>query len=102
MKDIWVTVDELALALNLSAKTLRRAYRNDEIPMVRIGRLVRFDIEDVKQAMQGNKHEAFRRHVGAALERRATAGMGRRRAARNSPRLVKRGRKFQPSTRRSV
>ena len=101
MKNIWVTVDELASALNLSAKTLRRAYRNDEIPMVRIGRLVRFDIEDVKHAMQGNRHEACRRHLGAALERRATAGNRRRRAAQ-SPRSVKRGRKFQPSTRRSV
>jgi excisionase family DNA binding protein len=51
-----VTVDELAAELKVSVKSIRRAYRKGEIPVERFCRFVRFDLERVKEAMQGNGH----------------------------------------------
>ena len=52
MKKTWLTAQELASLLQVSLKTVRRAYRNGEIPMVRFRHMVRFDLEDVKRVMQ--------------------------------------------------
>jgi excisionase family DNA binding protein len=92
MNAIWVTVDELALVLNRSVESIRRAYRKGDIPIVRIGSLVRFDVEDVKKTMERDKHEAYRRHIAESLERRTPGGASRRRARPNAPGLVTRGR----------
>ena len=54
MKKTWLTIDELALELKVSPKSIRRAYRKGQIPVERICRCVRFDLERVKQAMQDN------------------------------------------------
>ena len=54
MKKTWLTIDELALELKVSPKSIRRAYRKGQIPVERICRFVRFDLERVKQAMQDN------------------------------------------------
>ena len=51
MKKIWLTAQELASLLQVSLKTVRRAYRSGEIPMVRLRHMVRFDVEDVKRVM---------------------------------------------------
>ena len=56
MKRSWLTVNELADALKISVKSIRRAYRKGEIPVERICRFVRFDLERVKDAMQANGH----------------------------------------------
>jgi len=98
----WLTIHELALALKVSVKTVRRAYLRGEIPVQRIFRFVRFDIEQVKEAMRRNGETYI--EVGPANEerRRAPGGASRRREAAPRPRLVKRGRKFQPRSRRSV
>ena len=56
MKKTWLTIDELALELKVSPKSIRRAYRKGQIPVERICRCVRFDLERVKQAMQDNGH----------------------------------------------
>jgi hypothetical protein len=88
----------------VSIKTVRRAYLRGEIPVQRIFRFVRFDIEQVKEAMRRNGEtyiEAGPKHREGAT-RRATGGASRRRDGQPSPRLVKRGRKFQPRSRRSV
>lgn len=50
----WLTTVELASALRVSVKTIRRAYLNGEIPVERIFRVVRFDIEKFKEAMRRN------------------------------------------------
>jgi excisionase family DNA binding protein len=99
MKATWLTVSELAAALKLSVVSVRRAYWKGDIPVERIGRVVRFDLEKVKDAMRRNG-EGHSRRVGTAGERRATGGASRRRAAHQRPRLVKRGRNFQQSSRR--
>ena len=98
MKTSWLTAKEFATLLQVSIKTVRRAYRNGEIPMVRFRHMVRFDLEQVRRVVQ---QEAVRpsMRVVAHRERSATAGQGRRRAPK-SPRTVKRGRNFQGSTRR--
>jgi hypothetical protein len=49
MEPIWVTVDELAIFLKVSPKSIRRAYRKEEIP---VDRIWRFDLERVKEALQ--------------------------------------------------
>ena len=98
----WLTIDELALALKVSVKTVRRAYLRGEIPVQRIFRFVRFDIEQVKEAMRRNGETYIEAGPENGERRRAPGGVSRRRVAAPSPRLVKRGRKFQPRPRRSV
>jgi len=101
MKATWLTVSELAAALKLSVVSVRRAYWKGHIPVVRIGRMVRFDLEQVRQAIQQNGHGYPSTVVKLkAAEERATGGASRRRAAK-SPRSVKRGRNFQQSSRRT-
>jgi excisionase family DNA binding protein len=98
MKKTWLTAKELATLLQVSIKTVRRAYRNGEIPMVRFRHMVRFDLEQVRRVVQ---QEAVRPSLRVVVrrERGATAGQGRR-CASKSPRSVKRGRNFQGSSRR--
>lgn len=88
----WLTIHELASALKVSIKTVRRAYLRGEIPVQRIFRFVRFDIEQVKDAMRRNGEtyiEAGPKHGDAD---RATGGDSRRRAKARRPRTVRRGR----------
>jgi excisionase family DNA binding protein len=98
----WLTIHELALALKVSVKTVRRAYLRGEIPVQRIFRFVRFDIEQVKEAMRRNGETYIEVGPENGESRRAPGGASRRREAAPSPRTVKRGRKFQPRPRRSV
>ena len=92
MKRSWLTADELAAVLKVSVKSIRRAYRKGEIPVERICRFVRFDLERVKQAMQANGHGPSRVVTRSRQGRRsATGGASRRRAQRTSPRLGKTG-----------
>lgn len=99
----WLTIHELAKALKVSIKTVRRAYLRGEIPVERIFRFVRFDLDRVREAIERNGHRPLQtvdRVEGRT--RRAPGGASRRREAAPSPRIVKRGRKFQPRSRRSV
>jgi excisionase family DNA binding protein len=99
MKKTWLTAKELATLLQVSIKTVRRAYRNGEIPMSRFRHMVRFDLAQVRRTMARNGRSRVRRLNGGVTQQGATAGQGRRRA-RKSPRTVKRGRNFQGSKRR--
>jgi hypothetical protein len=56
----------------------------------------------VKEAMRRNAQGQLDESLKAHSDRRAPGGASRRREAAPSPRTVKRGRKFQPSPRRSV
>lgn len=103
MKSTWLTVPELAAVLKLSVISVRRAYWKGYFPVIRIGRIVRFDLDQVRAAIQRNGHMPLQTIDSAeGRTRRAPGGASRRRKAAPSPRLVKRGRKFQPSKRRSV
>jgi len=85
MKTSWVTVEQLAAALQLSVVSIRRAYRNGEIPVERILRMVRFDLAKVKQAMQRNGQDRTRRVTTKTAAPLATAGNRRRRAQPKAP-----------------
>jgi excisionase family DNA binding protein len=98
----WLTIHELALALKVSVKTVRRAYLRGEIPVERIFRFVRFDLTQVKEAMRRNAQCQLDERRSPQGGRRAPGGASRRREAAPSPRVVKRGRKFQPRPRRHV
>lgn len=91
MKKSWLTVDELASALKVSVKSIRRAYRKGQIPVERICRFVRFDLERVKEAMQGNGQGQFPFSTEKQGQRSATGGKSRRRAQLTRPRLGKTG-----------
>lgn len=82
MKKAWLTTKELAVLLQVSIKTIRRAYRNGEIPIVRFRRMVRFDLEDVRRVMQ---QKSIRPNLRVMAPRRATAGKSRRRAQPKAP-----------------
>ena len=100
MKKDLLTVKELAAELRMSPKSIQRAYRKEEIPVQWLGRMARFDLAKVRRAMARNGRSRMRRLNGNSTPPGATAGQGRRRAAKKSPRSVKRGRNFQGSTRR--
>jgi len=103
MKSTWLTVHELAAALKLSVVSVRRAYWKGNLPVMRIGRMVRFDLDQVRTAIQRNGHgQMVTVDTPGGRGRRATGGASRRRDGQPSPRIVKRGRKFQPRSRRSV
>ena len=101
MKVTWLTVSEIAAALKLSVVSIRRAYSKGDIPVVRIGRMVRFDLDHVRMVMQRKGEVVAVVSSGRDLPHRATGGASRRRAARQSPRSVKRGRNFQGAPRRN-
>jgi hypothetical protein len=54
MRRFWINAEQLAAKLGVSVKSIRRAYRKGEIPVDRICRFVRFDLERVKASAAGN------------------------------------------------
>ncbi len=91
MKALLLTIDQLAAILQISVKSIRRAYRKGQIPVERICRFVRFDLERVKAAMQGNGQGQSPFSTREQGQRSATGGDRRRRAQPASPRLGKTG-----------
>ena len=92
MRKLWITADELAAKLKVSVKSIRRAYRKGEIPVDRFCRFVRFDLEQVKEALKAKGHRpAFMVNESKVGPRSAQGGASRRRAQRTSPRLGKTG-----------
>jgi hypothetical protein len=100
MKKDLLTVKELAAELRMSPKSIQRAYRKEEIPVQWLGRMARFNLAKVQRAMEHNGRSRMRRLNGNLTPQGAIAGASRRRAAKKSPRTVKRGRNFQGSSRR--
>ncbi len=100
MKTLLLTIDQLAAILQISVKSIRRAYRKGQIPVERICRFVRFDLERVKEAMQDNglgRSPFISREPG---QRSATGGASRRRTQRTRPRLGKTGASIAQTPRR--
>lgn len=69
--DHRVSVRELAGALRVSTDTVRRAFRKGEIPAIRVGTALRFDLDEV--------HRSMRRTVEASDGMRRSAPGGDRR-----------------------
>ena len=84
MKKTWLTAQELASLLQVSLKTVRRAYRSGEIPMVRFRHMVRFDLEDVKRFMK-QKVVRPRLRVVAHRKQGATGGAAAGAHSGNAP-----------------
>ena len=98
-----LTVKELAAELRMSLKSIQRAYRKEEIPVEWLGRMARFDLAQVRRAMERNGTQWTKPHA-PSQEFSVTTGRDRRPrpAARpaNRPRSVKRGRNFHGFLRR--
>lgn len=88
MKRTLLSVKELAEELGISVDSVYRAYRSGEIPGAQIARTIRFDLQQVRQAMEAR---AKAMPNSQCTKRRATAGTSRRRAQPKRPRSVKRG-----------
>ena len=54
MKIELLTVKELVAELRMSIKTIQRAYRKGDIPVQWLCRMARFDLSQVRQAMERN------------------------------------------------
>ncbi|MBX3234804.1 MAG: helix-turn-helix domain-containing protein [Nitrospiraceae bacterium] len=91
MKKVLLTVEELAAALQISVKSVRRAYWKGDIPVERVCRFVRFDLDAVKAALREKGHVSLQRCLSERTQRSATGGDSRRRAQRTRPRLGKTG-----------
>lgn len=52
MKRPLLSVKEVAVELGISEMSVRRAYWKGEIPGGRIGRTIRFDLDEVRAAME--------------------------------------------------
>jgi hypothetical protein len=100
MKKELLTVKELAAELRMSVKSIQRGYRSGEIPVQWLRRMARFDLAKVRRAMERNGRSRMRRLNGKSGSAGAIAGASRQRAAKKSPRTVKRGRNFQSASRR--
>jgi hypothetical protein len=80
MKPTLLSAKELSVTLGISVKSIQRAYRTKEIPVVRMFNMLRFNLEKVLLAMEKKGETPIVRR-----KRRATAGMSRRRAQPNAP-----------------
>lgn len=92
-----LTAKELARQLDVHITTIRRAYRGEEIPYERLGKLYFFDLDQVRQAMRVHGRDVL--HTG---QRSATGGASRRRAQQTSPRLGKTGASIARKPRRAL
>jgi excisionase family DNA binding protein len=82
MKTPLLCVKELAAELGVSVETIRRAVKSNNIPWYRIGKLLRFDVEAVREAMRRRGEVHYRKARAAG----APGGDSRRRAQTRRPR----------------
>ena len=61
MKRELLTVKELAAELRMSVKSIQRAYRKGEIPVQWLCRMARFDVDEVRLAMERNGRNRVQR-----------------------------------------
>ncbi len=100
MQKTLLRIEQLADILQISVKSIRRAYRKGLIPVERIFRFVRFDLDQVMAAMQGNEQGQTPFTTRQQGQRSATGGGSRRRAQPARPRLGKTGASIATKARR--
>jgi excisionase family DNA binding protein len=54
------SADETALFLGIHPETLRRLHRSGRVPAYMAGRALRFDIEEVRDALRADSHASAR------------------------------------------
>ena len=96
MKRRFLSVKELAAELGVHEDTIYRAHLRKLIPVKKVCKVLRFDLEIVLKALGEDPSDTRPKRSS----KRATAGGSRWRAAKKRPRTVKRGRNFQGSPRR--
>jgi len=84
MNTSWLTTRELAALLNVSIKTIRRAYLNGEIPIVRFRRMIRFDLDQIRKAVKKDGVSPSLRFIPMST-RRATGGSAAGAPSRTAP-----------------
>ncbi len=100
MRKPLLRIEQLADILQISVKSIRRAYRKGQIPVVRIFRFVRFDLDQVTAAMRDHSQGQSLFTTRPQGQRSATGGASRRRAQWPSPRLGKTGASIAQTPRR--
>jgi Replication initiation factor len=79
MKNELLTVKKLASELRISMKSIQRAYRNGEIPAVGFCRMIRFDLDQIRNVVkQAGVHPSLR--FVPVSKRSAIADASQRRA----------------------
>jgi excisionase family DNA binding protein len=91
MKRRFLSVKELAEELGVHEDTIYRAHLKNMIPVKKVRKVLRFDLDIVLEAFAKKAEEKSSKFPMT----RATGGNRRRRARAQSPRSVKRGRNFQ-------
>ena len=95
-----LSVKELAAELGVSVDSIRRAFWNGRIPAFRICKILRFDLDQVRNAFQVGGLAAAVQAGAVRVRRSAIGGASRRRAKRTSPRLGKTGASIARTPRR--
>ena len=90
MKRRFLSVKELAEELGVHEDTIYRAHLKKLIPVKKVCKVLRFDLEIVLKALSENASAKRSKQT----KQRATGGGSRRRAQQKRPRSVKRGRNF--------
>jgi len=92
MKATWLTVPELAAVLKLSVVSVLCTDWKGHLPVLRIRRIVRFDLNQVREAItQSGRRTVMTLDPSEGRGRRATGGASRRRDGQTCPRLVNTG-----------
>ncbi len=84
-----LSAKQLALELGVCLNTVKRAYQQQEIPVERIGRVLRFDLELVREAMRQRALE------GAREKTKESARIGKSRPRRTGRTPADRSRRSQ-------
>ena len=88
MNRTLLSVKELAQELGISTDSVYRAYRKKEIPAAQINRMIRFDLEKVKRAMEQKANAMPNKSMVRAARARRPGPAAR---PQKRPRSVKRG-----------
>jgi predicted DNA-binding transcriptional regulator AlpA len=87
MKRRFLSIKQLAEELGVHEDTIYRAQLKNVIPVQKVSKVLRFDLDKVLKAFASHASEKRLKQ----RTRRATAGASRRRAQQKRPRSVKRG-----------
>jgi excisionase family DNA binding protein len=74
---MWITVKEAAGFLSIKEKTIYYLVHQGLIPHYRIGKMVRFNKDELESWMRSKKAESLKTHVDKIVRSAYTPGNGR-------------------------